>query len=387
MNLATFSIEKSIDKSLPLSERADNACELAKRLEKAGEYAAAAEALSEFWPHVSGGPILDGLDQIRSAQVLLRVGALTGWLGSPNQAGGNQETAKNLITRSVEIFEEQGTSQQLAEARSDLALCYWREGSFDEARINLTHALTDLKDDDSDLKAVVTIRAGLVEVDARRLNNALQLYTEAASLVKKSKDEALKGTFHNSLGVLLKHLATLETREDYLDRALIEYTAASFHFEQAGNVRYQANVENNLGLVFLTLGKFDEAHEHLNRARALFIQLNDNVHLAQLNDNRARVLLAEGHLNEAERFSRTAVKTLERGDEQALLTEALTTRGIVTARLGKHAAARASLQQAIEVAEVAGDLEGAGRARLSIIEELEQQTPPSELASRGQTAC
>jgi uncharacterized iron-regulated protein len=33
---------------------------------------------------------------------------------------------------------------------------------------------------------------------------------------------------------------------DYLDRALVEYAAASYHFELADHKLYRANVENNL---------------------------------------------------------------------------------------------------------------------------------------------
>jgi two-component system, chemotaxis family, chemotaxis protein CheY len=81
------------------------------------------------------------------------------------------------------------------------------------------------------------------------------------------------------------------------------------------------------------------------------------------------------------------VKTLEKGGEQALLAEALTTYGIVKARTGRYVEARTLLERAIEVAQTAGDLEGAGRAKLSIIEELAEQTSPPELASVYQTAA
>ena len=84
---------------------------------------------------------------------------------------------------------------------------------------------------------------------------------------------------------------------------------------------------------------------------------------------------------------RSAVKTLERGGEQALLAEALTTQGIVLARLGKYPRSKELLDRAIEVAETAGDLEGAGRAKLSIIEELAEQTSSPELASIYQSAA
>jgi CheY-like chemotaxis protein len=80
------------------------------------------------------------------------------------------------------------------------------------------------------------------------------------------------------------------------------------------------------------------------------------------------------------------VQTLEKGDEQALLAEALTTQGIALARLGNHARSRVLLQRAIEVAETAGDMEGAGRAHLSIIEEMGEQTSATELVSIYQSA-
>jgi CheY-like chemotaxis protein len=374
-------------RGLRLGERAVLCCSFAKQLEKAGEYEAACEALAEFWPERDRPPKLDGLDDLTKAEILLRVGALAGWLGSVDQAEGTQENAKNLITKSVDLFGELGQSQRVAEARSDLGLCYWREGSYDEARIHLATALDCLPNEDSDLKAGVLIRAGIVEVDARRLSAALHFYDDAAALLEQSDDHALKGTFHNSFGLALRRLADEDNREDHLDRALIEYAAASFHFEQAGNDRYVARVENNLGYLSFSIGRYSEAHRHLDRARHLFLGLKDVETVAQVDDTRARTMLAEGRLREAERFARAAVQTLEKGDEQALLAEALTTYGIALARMGNHARSRALLQRAIEVAETAGDLEGAGRAHLSIIEEMGGQTSATELASIYQSAA
>ncbi|HYT50075.1 MAG TPA: response regulator, partial [Pyrinomonadaceae bacterium] len=176
-------------------------------------------------------------------------------------------------------------------------------------------------------------------------------------------------------------------REDYLDRALMEYTAASFHFELAGNTRYLARVENNLGYLFFTIGKYNEAHKHLDRARHLFFAQNDVGAVAQVDDTRARTLLAEGRVAEAERVARNAVRTLEKGDEQAVLAEALTTHGVAHARLGDYPSAKRLLERAIEVAETTGDPEGAGRAKLSIIEELSGQTPAPQLVSIYQSAA
>ena len=92
-------------------------------------------------------------------------------------------------------------------------------------------------------------------------------------------------------------------------------------------------------------------------------------------------MLAQGHVAEAERLVRSAVRVLERGDQQAVLAEALTTQGIALARLGNHPRSKVLLERAIEVAETTGDLEGAGRAKLSIIEELGEKIPAKELVS------
>jgi hypothetical protein len=101
---------------------------------------------------------------------------------------------------------------------------------------------------------------------------------------------------------------------------------------------------------------------------------------AQVDDTRARTLIAQGHVAEAERLVRSAVRVLERGDQQAVLAEALITQGVALARLG-NPRAKAILERAVEVAETTGDPEGAGRAKLSIIEELGEKISAKELIS------
>ncbi len=214
-----------------------------------------------------------------------------------------------------------------------------------------------------------------------RYNDALRFLTEALPLAEKSTDDALKGKVHNQFALVLRFLGVVERREDYIDRALIEYAAASYHFEQAGHTRYHACVENNLGFLFGVIKKFPEAHEHLDRAQALFTSMKDDVHTAQVDDTRARVLLAEGRSVEAERLVRSAIQILERGGQQSLLAEALTTHGLILARMGNHEVARLTLQRATEIARNAGDLEAAGLAALTIIEELGEHLPADDLSA------
>src|SRR5687767_394852 len=185
MNL-TSELTALRNSSLSVNERAEFACRLAKQLEKGGAYEGAAEVLAEFWPNRDEPPNVSELEDSTKAELHLRVGALQGWLNGADQIEQGQETAKNLITMSIEVFEKLGDAERLAEARGDLALCYWREGAYDEARINLNSALAGVPTESSELRAILLIRAGIVETWAQRLQEAMRYYIEAAPLVAQS---------------------------------------------------------------------------------------------------------------------------------------------------------------------------------------------------------
>src|ERR1051325_8158629 len=251
-------------------------CELAKNFEEAGEFSQAAETLNPFWSGISNRPITKGLEERAQAELLLRSGTLTGWLGSARQVPGAQEIAKDLISESAALFEKLTLPEKIAEARVDLAVCYWREGALDEARVTLRLVLDNFQQSGSDQRLRALLNSALVEWSATRDQDALQICTDAVPLFNLSTNDALKGKFHNTFGGVLKNLGIAKNREDYIDRALVEFAAASYHFEQAGHNRFLARVENNVGFLFATIGRFAEAHEHLTRARTLHVSVGDH---------------------------------------------------------------------------------------------------------------
>src|SRR5215211_5450287 len=188
--------------------------------------------MGELWAGVGTRPVLDELEEATAAEVLLRVGTLTGWLGSAKQIEGSQEEAKNLISESITRFEALGDVGKAAEAQTEVAFCYWRQGSYNEARVWLQEALGRLPaGTNNGVRAVALLRLAIVERSAKRFHDALRIHVEAAPLLQKSSNDSLKGKFYNGFGFVLRNLGTTEKRNDYIDRALIEYTAASYHFE------------------------------------------------------------------------------------------------------------------------------------------------------------
>ncbi len=70
------------DAALSCNERAWMRCDLAKQLEEAGNYEAARDVLGDLWKEIGERPQTEGLDERTTAEVLLRVGVLSGWIGS-----------------------------------------------------------------------------------------------------------------------------------------------------------------------------------------------------------------------------------------------------------------------------------------------------------------
>jgi tetratricopeptide (TPR) repeat protein len=378
MDLAEQLLEQMADASLTPTESARLHVKLSRALEESGDLEGARAAMGDLWSGVGARPAVEGMERGAAAEVLLQAGVLTSGLGSAKQVEGAQETAKDLISEAAAIFDALGDVEKTAEAQSDLAVCYWRQGEFDGARAWLREALSRLPDD-SEVKAVALIRSAIVETVANRLGEALRVYTDAAPFFERVGNHALRGKFHVGFALALKNFGQAERREDYIDRALMEFTAAGYHFEQAGHARYCARVENNLAMLFIEAGRPGEAHEHAMRARKIFAKLGDGGSVAQVDETLARVLLAVGRNAEAEGAARGAVRALERGDELSLLAEALTTHGTALARTGRFPDALAALRRAAEVAERAGDREGAGRAALATVEEAGAHLSPGEL--------
>lgn len=384
MELQTSVFENQTDFSV-----ADNVlplCELAKGLEDAGEFERAAETLRPFWKGLPHRPETEGLRDEAKAELLLRTGMLTGWLGSAKQVAGAQEIAKDLMSESAALYETLGIPEKVAEARVYLSTCYWREGALDEARVTLQLVLDDLGEKHSEPKLRALLNLGIVEKTATRDRDALRIYTEAAPLFDQSPNHSLKGKFHNLYATVLRGLGTAEQREDYVDRALVEYAAASFHFEQAGHRRFQARVENNVGFLFASIGRFAEAQEHLARARSLHLSVGDHGGAASAEDSRAQAFLLEGKYDLAEKAARSAVRSLKRGGEQALLAEALTTHAKALARLRQSNIAKTTLDQAIEIAQTAGSPDAGGIAAVTAIEELKTYLSANALQEYYRTA-
>jgi tetratricopeptide (TPR) repeat protein len=246
----------------------------------------------------------------------------------------------------------------------DLALCYWRSGAQDEGRALFQQALETAQTPQTKVRTLTN--ASTVEISSGRYGGALALLNAAAALLGEVSDDWIHGAYYYQRGSAYLSLGGTEN----LDHALIEFSAASMHLSKAGHIRHLAGVENNIGFIHMLLGRATEALTHLDRARGIFVSLKDSRMVAQVNDTRARVFLAEKRFAEAERAIFAAVTVLEQGDDSSLLAESLATAGSIFAGNGKNDNARKTFNRASDVAATAGDPHLAAVAQLRMIEEI-----------------
>jgi len=364
---------------LTANEKAELKCRTALELKDRGEYQAARDVMFPLWKGIGTRPDTKGLDADVVPRVLLCVGILAGWLGGVSGTKDADDYARDLITESITLYEALGDSRKVAEARAELAQCYWRAGANDEARIWLSTALERLTTG-GNARANALLILSSVEWAESRYKEVLKILTENAPLFEGLNNETIKGTYHNQLGITLRAIgAASKRRADYFQRAITEFRAADEHFKRARHVIFRAHVKNNTANVLRELRRFREAHQHLEQARRLFMRARDSIRTSQVDESRAQVFIAEGKYKEAEQTARNAARSFERAGRQCFLAEALVTQGIALARLGETEHAQFIFQRAIEIAHQAGSLNSAGIAALTMIEELDSLS--SELQS------
>lgn len=362
--------------TLSPNEEVQVLCTIAREQIEIGNYEAGCVMLRNWWTP-GAWPNLNNLSPHSAADLLFTAGSLAGGLSSTGHIQKGQKHAEELLSGSIGIFEYLGAKRRAEEGRIELALSYYRQGLFAVSRSSLLKILGELKSEDGELRSLALIRLGVVERHAGHLSDSLTRFEEAYPFIHDG-GPLVSGRYYHELGTALQEIALADNRSDFLDKATHHFRRAFYEFAAIGHHRYAAVVENNHGFLLLKLGRFDEAEVRLVHAQKLFEEFHDVVRTSQVDDTLARLYLATGRLDMSDLASHRAVTCLEACDEEALLAEALTTRGQLFCRLRRFTEARAILEGAWRIAQRCGNSDGASRALLVLFEEMYSQMDQPE---------
>lgn len=244
-------------------------------------------------------------------ETLLLWGIAISQRGAAKQTIGEQETAKNCLTRAMQFLD--GERKELAQVY--LSLCYWRTGDHDDANALLEGIYTSVQG-----KFCAGLTKAIIAVESGDPATSLQLL-QGIERLTSHVSEVSQGKLHNQLGFALWKLAALENDRELHSRSILEFEAAIYFWREVPSLRCIAL--NNLARMYSQAGKPQLALEYVDRAISL--SASDKGLRAKFTDQKARILLDAGKTADAFAEARKALSLVAGGEQRAIIDECLDT--------------------------------------------------------------
>jgi tetratricopeptide (TPR) repeat protein len=312
-------------------------------LERGGRYEEALAELRPVWKDTCEFPEIEELPERQAAEIILRCGAVIGFLGHIKQIPHSQEKSKNLLTEARNRFLNLYDTGKIAECESHIALAYWRTGELVEAETWIEEALHhDLPVSSQTRLYAYAIRC-LIYFQLNKIEENLEFFSTFENDFLNYAGDSLKGDFYNHYGLNLR-------RKNRRSEALDKYHLAKDYYQKAGHQIYLGAVENNIAYLFKSEGKFGAAHEAIDRSTKIFKQIKDRTREGFSLDTKAAIYCDEGKYGEALTVIDKALGILRKSENAAYLAETCLTKSKVLLHLDDFSAAFLSLTDAVQVA-------------------------------------
>ena len=330
-------------------------------LERSGRFDQAFSELNGIWDDVTARPNVEGLDVRISAELLLRCGALIGFLGHSRQIPTAQDQSRNLLTESRSLFLQAYDMLKTAECENYLALTYWRTGEINEAESWIEEALSHDLPETSDARLYSHVIRNLLLLSRKKYEDICANFAVLEHTFTSNADAFLTGNFYMNFGIAAKNLGRVETSLDALQSAR-DFFAAS------GNTVQVAIVENNLSQLYRSEERFVEAHDAIDRSTKLFKEIGDRTREGFSLDTKALIYFDSGDYSSALETADRGIAILGKSENFAYLTETIATKAKIQLYLDDFSTATLTLLEAVDLAKV----RISEQAALNLIGEFEQ---------------
>jgi predicted ATPase len=193
------------------------------------------------------------------------------------------------------------------------------------------------------------VKAADAAAHAYSTSEAIELYTRALEILSSGEGAGLAQRIYEGLsGALLL--------TGNLPGAIDTYRAMLDHAEQRGDILMQISALNKLARVIIFMGDLGQAGELLDRSEALARRHQDTTGLAEMFTNRCAVCSFTGDFETAAVYLGEATELGRMQDHKEEIIHGLTHKANVLTSLTKFDEAWSAAQEALALAEQAGDL-------------------------------
>ena len=318
---------------------------LAGRYEKAWPYARTAarraherfaneEAAQLYQRAIDAGRRLPDVDQADLAQAYASMSEVLVKAGQIRKAASANSAARRLaanepLTLAHLLFERSRIEERLGRYSRSLG---WSTRA--------QHILQDLDSHDAatELAEVTTWHAMVLQAEGRS-RAAIKWAQRAIEQAESIDDRKALGLAYNVLDWAKSTLG--ESTGGIYWRRSLEIA------EEAADLERQAHVLNSLGYSAFYEGRWDEAMDFYERARALFEKIGDPVTSEAVAGNVAEILAERGRYDDAEAILRDSLRVWRASEYRYFLAGCLSDLGRVAARTQRFAEALAMLDEAL----------------------------------------
>lgn len=303
--------------------------EEARNAEKVRDLKALRETLENFWSDISGEPDFDLYEPCIKAELLRLSGSFLTFYAVSKGLKDLQARAKNLLTQSIEIFEQLELPEKVAEANIYLGFCYWNCGEVSEYEAIYDYLEIQFgKFSAHPICLLLSINRLVVYIYCEKKEESLKLIQETLLSIDFCADKRIKAMFHSMAAVAFRHSA--------------RYDDAANHFKEAIRlsqelkiIRFEAINYNNLSLLYKCQGNFTAAHLWAEKSHQLFLLLDDKGWIAHVLDTKSLICLDEKNYSKALELIDESLSYFYQGEDYNGLTAALWTKTRCLLRLDR----------------------------------------------------
>lgn len=314
------------------------------KLERRGRYEEALAELRHIWEDTNSFPDIENYAPREAAEVILRCGALIGFLGQIKQIPNSQEKSKNLLTEARLRFLDIYDLEKIIECENYIALAYVRTGELVEAEAWVEEALSHNVSELCDAWLYSNITKSLIFQLNGKYKEILETLFPLKNDFLKFGSFFLSGSFCTNVSLAFRETGDIFNSQKYLE------LARTFH-KKSGHQIYLGTVENNLAQVYKLDRKFAEAHKRADSAISVFRKLKDRAREGFAYDTKADIFCAEGRYEEALATIEKALTILRRNENAAFTVETYLSKAKILLRLDNFTAAFLSLSDAVQLAK------------------------------------
>ncbi len=289
------------------------------RLERCGKYDEALAELRDIWDDTTKFPDVEDYESRTAAEIILRCGALIGFLGHNKQIPNSQEKSKNLLTEARIRFLDIYDVEKIAECENYLALAYWRTGELVEADVWIDESLSRNLPNSNSVKIYAVLIKSVVLLADKKYKEVISTLEPFQNNFQKYGDAFLNGSFCTNVGFALRNLGKIT-------EALEKYKLAIEFHQKSGHQIYLGTIENNRAYLYQKENRFSEAHESIDNAVKIFKQIKDRTREGFSLDTKAQIYFAEEKYAEALKTAGKAIAILGKSENKAYLVESLMTK-------------------------------------------------------------